>query len=191
MASNYANLYLVPISFWMLTSPWTSYKPTKLKEMLVVSHLALQTCILFCCVSDKSVSPAPLQNVSGICCITFGNFCQGFSWRRIFVGTFPTKMRKIRRLNPRKNPAVARKSAEKSGGPKEKIREKSFCQKPTLKKGALLFLPCSRKNAVARLLKPDGCSNGCESLQSTCLQGLDMLRQKGDIDNFCLHLWQL
>ena len=55
-----------------------------------------------------------------LCCINFGGFCRGFSWR-IFLGTFsPTRMR-------RKNPA--RKSAKKSGGPKIKIREKSVLQK--------------------------------------------------------------
>ena len=49
----------------------------------------------------------------------FWRILPGFSWR-IFLGTFPTKMR-------RKNPA--RKSVEKSGGPKIKIREKSVLPK--------------------------------------------------------------
>ena len=61
--------------------------------------------------------PQPIcRSVSeDFCCTNFG----GFSWR-IFLGTFPTKMR-------RKNPA--RKSAKKSGGPKIKIREKSVLPK--------------------------------------------------------------
>ena len=40
----------------------------------------------------------------------------------LFWALFPTKRRKIRRQNPRK----------KSGGPKTKMREKSFYQNPTL-----------------------------------------------------------
>ena len=37
---------------------------------------------------------APLQKCVGdFCCINFGGFCQGLSWW-IFLGTFPTKMRK-------------------------------------------------------------------------------------------------
>ena len=63
---------------------------------------------------------APLQKCVGdFCCINFGGFCRGFCWR-IFLGIFPTKMR-------RKNPA--RKSAKKSGGPKIKICEKSVLPK--------------------------------------------------------------
>ena len=54
MASNYVKLYLVPISFWMLTIPWTFQEPKKPKNMLVVSYLALQVYISFCSVSDKS-----------------------------------------------------------------------------------------------------------------------------------------
>ena len=54
------------------------------------------------------------------CCINLGGFSRGFSeW--IFLGTFfPHK-------NEEKNPA--RKSAEKSGGPKIKIREESVLPK--------------------------------------------------------------
>ena len=67
-----------------------------------------------------SVGPAPLQKCAGdFCCVNFGGFCRGFSWR-IFLGTFSQKMR-------RKNPA--RKSAKKSGGSKKKIREKSILPK--------------------------------------------------------------
>ena len=58
------------------------------------------------------------------CCINFGGFSRGFSWR-IFLALFPTKMR-------RKNPA--RKSAKKSGGSKIKIREKSVLPKADPKK---------------------------------------------------------
>ena len=53
------------------------------------------------------------------CCIKFGEFSRGFSWR-IFLGTFSHK-------NEEKNPA--RKSAKKSGGSKIKIREKSVLPK--------------------------------------------------------------
>ena len=42
MASNYANSYLVPISFWMLTMPWIFF-----------SDLAFQACISFYSVLDK------------------------------------------------------------------------------------------------------------------------------------------
>ena len=65
--------------------------------------------------------PRPIcRNVlEDFCCLKFGGFSRGFSWR-IFLGTFPTKMR-------RKNPA--RKSAKKSGGSKMKIREKSVLPK--------------------------------------------------------------
>ena len=53
------------------------------------------------------------------CCINFGGFSRGFSWR-IFLGTFSHK-------NEEKNPA--KKSAKKSGGSKIKIREKSVLPK--------------------------------------------------------------
>ena len=63
----------------------------------------------------RNVGPAPLQKCVGdFCCINFGGFCRGFSWR-IFLGTFSHKneekisgdkiREKIRRLknkNPRK-----------------------------------------------------------------------------------------
>ena len=67
----------------------------------------------------------PLQKCVGdFCRINFGGFCRGFSWR-IFLGTFSHK-------NEEKNPA--RKSAKKSGGPKNINPAKNpFCQKPTLK----------------------------------------------------------
>ena len=36
--------------------------------------------------------PAPLQKCVGdFCCIDFGGFCRGFSWRMIFLGTFSCK----------------------------------------------------------------------------------------------------
>ena len=39
----------------------------------------------------------PLQKIVGdFCCIKFGGFCRGFTWR-IFLALFPTKMR---RTNP-------------------------------------------------------------------------------------------
>ena len=74
----------------------------------------------------SKILPRPLcRNVlEDFCCINFGGFSRGFSWR-IFLALFPTKMR-------RKNPA--RKSAKKSGGPKIKIREKSVLPKPDPKK---------------------------------------------------------
>ena len=67
-------------------------------------------------------SPRPIcRNVSeDFCCINFGGFSRGFSWR-IFLGTFSHK--KMRRKNP------ATKSAQKSGGSKIKIREKSVLPK--------------------------------------------------------------
>ena len=75
--------------------------------------------------------PRPIcRNVlEDFCCINFGGFSRGFSWR-IFLGTFfPTKMR-------RKNPA--RKSAKKSSGSKIKIREKSALPKA----GPKISIPC-------------------------------------------------
>ena len=62
------------------------------------------------------------RNVSeDFCCIHFGGFSRGFSWRIFLWALFPTKME-------RKNPA--RKSAKKSGGSKIiKIREKSVLPK--------------------------------------------------------------
>ena len=79
--------------------------------------------------NSGNVGPAPLQKVVGdFCCISFGGFCRGFSWRiflgtfshkneeqkswRIFLGTFSHKneeqksWRIFRRQNPRKNPAA-------------------------------------------------------------------------------------
>ena len=56
----------------------------------------------------KFFEAAPLQKCVGdFCCINFGGFCRGFSWR-IFLGTFsPQKWgEKIRRQNPRKNLAA-------------------------------------------------------------------------------------
>ena len=57
--------------------------------------------------------PAPLQKIVGdFCCINFGGFCRGFSWR-IFLGTFSHKNEgkksgdKIRRLK-NKNPLKIR-----------------------------------------------------------------------------------
>ena len=64
--------------------------------------------------------PGPsAENCRGNCCIKFGGCCRGFSWR-IYLGTFPTEMR-------RKNPAT--KSATKSGSSKIKIRETSVLPK--------------------------------------------------------------
>ena len=63
---------------------------------------------------------APLQKCVGdFCCISFGGFCRGFSWR-IFEGTFSHK-------NEEKKSAT--KSAKKSGGSKIKVREKSVLPK--------------------------------------------------------------
>ena len=73
-------------------------------------------------VSEPQILPwAICRNVlEDFCCIDFGGFCRGFSWRIFFWALFPTKMR-------RKYPA--RKSAKKSGGSKIKIREKSVLPK--------------------------------------------------------------
>ena len=61
------------------------------------------------CSHNKCLPWAICRNVlDDFCCINFGGFCRGFSWR-IFLGIFPTKMR-------RKYPA--RKSAKKSGAQK-------------------------------------------------------------------------
>ena len=74
----------------------------------------------------EKVGPAPLQKCVGdFCCINFGGFCRGFSWR-IFLGTFAHK-------NEEKKPAT--KSAKKSSGPKLKIREKSVLPWTDPKKG--------------------------------------------------------
>ena len=63
------------------------------------------------------LGPAPLQKCVGdFCCINFGGFCRGFSWRIISGHFFPQKMR-------RKHQAT--ESAKTSGGSKLKIREKS------------------------------------------------------------------
>ena len=57
---------------------------------------------------------APLQKIVGdFCCINFGGFCRGFSWR-IFLGTFShkneekksgdkirDKIRRLKKYNPR------------------------------------------------------------------------------------------
>ena len=73
---------------------------------------------------NRNFGPAPLQRCVGdFCCINFGGFSWGFSWR-IFLGTF------------------SHKNEEKKSG--EKIREKirrlkiksaknPFCQKPVLR----------------------------------------------------------
>ena len=76
--------------------------------------------------SEKVLSWPICRSVSeDFCCVNFGGFCRGFSWR-IFLGTFfPQKWGE-------KNPA--RKSAKKSGGPKIKIREKSVLPKTDPKK---------------------------------------------------------
>ena len=43
---------------------------------------------------SQTTGPAPLQKCVGdFCCVNSGGFYRGFSWR-IFLGTFPTKMRK-------------------------------------------------------------------------------------------------
>ena len=69
---------------------------------------------------DPFFGPAPLQKVVGdFCCISFGGFCRGFSWR-IFLGTFSHK-------NEEKK--CGDKSAKKSGGSKIKICEKSVLPK--------------------------------------------------------------
>ena len=49
------------------------------------------------------VVPDTLQKCVGdFCCVNFGGFCRGFSWR-IFLGTLSHKIeKKIRRQNPRK-----------------------------------------------------------------------------------------
>ena len=63
----------------------------------------------------RNVGPAPLQKcVGNFCCINFGGFCRGFSWR-IFLGTFShkneekksgdkicEKIRRPKNKNPRK-----------------------------------------------------------------------------------------
>ena len=53
VASYYASLSLVRISFWMLTIPG-GVLGTQSKERLVVSYLMLQACISFYSASDKS-----------------------------------------------------------------------------------------------------------------------------------------
>ena len=117
----------------------------------------------------KSVGLASLQKcVRDVCCITFGGFCRGFSWR-IFLGTsshknetktknpatksatknrrpknntghfFPQKWRKkIRRQIPRKHPAAQN----------EKSAKTPFCQKPTL-----TFSP-PRKRTINNVFDP-------------------------------------
>ena len=68
-----------------------------------------------------NLGPAPLQKCVGdLCCINFGGFCRGFSWRIFSEQFFPPKMR-------RKHPAT--KSAKKSGGLKIEIRAKSVLPK--------------------------------------------------------------
>ena len=54
--------------------------------------------------SPLNFGTAPLQKCVGdFCCINFGGFCRGFSWK-IFLGTFSHKNeeKKIRRQNPKK-----------------------------------------------------------------------------------------
>ena len=90
-----------------------------LKVEITLCHQMLKglmcVIVLGCCISI--VGPAPPQKCVGdFCCVNFGGFRRGFSWR-IFLGTLSHK-------NEEKNPA--RKSAKKSGGPKIKISEKSF-----------------------------------------------------------------
>ena len=64
---------------------------------------------------ETIVGLAPLQKIVGdFCCIKFGGFCRGFSWR-IFLGTFShkneekksgdkirNKIRRLKNKNPRK-----------------------------------------------------------------------------------------
>ena len=75
----------------------------------------------FCGAAFRKLGLAPLQKIVGdFCCIKFGGFCRGFSWR-IFLGTFAHKNEekksgdkirdKIRRLK-NKNPLEIR-SAKK------------------------------------------------------------------------------
>ena len=52
MASNYANLYLVLISFWMLIIPWTFLEAEKPQFPILFYRRAS----LFCDVSDKSAA---------------------------------------------------------------------------------------------------------------------------------------
>ena len=68
--------------------------------------------------------PRPIcrNALEGVCCINFGGFSLGFSWR-IFLGTFSHK-------NERKKKTSGEKIREKkSGGSKIKIREKSVLPK--------------------------------------------------------------
>ena len=69
---------------------------------------------------NQILGPAPLQKCVGdFCCINFGGFCRGFSWR-IFLGTFSHK-------NEEKK--IGEKIREKIRRPKTKIREKSILPK--------------------------------------------------------------
>ena len=85
-----------------------------------------------------TVGPAPLQKCVGdFCCIIFGGFCRGFSWR-IFLGSFSHENEE-------------KQSGEKiRGGPKSKIREKSVLPKtdPTNCNVAMCYArdgPCSKQ----------------------------------------------
>ena len=75
--------------------------------------------------------PGPsVEMCRGFCCINFGGFCRGFSWR-IFLGTFSHK------YEERKS---ATKSTKKTGGPKNKIREKSVLPRTGPKKFGAFFV---------------------------------------------------
>ena len=72
-----------------------------------------------------NAGPAPLQKCVGdFCCVNFGGFCRGFSWRFfLFCALFPSKMR-------RTNPAT--KSAKNPAVQKSKSAKNPFRLNPTL-----------------------------------------------------------
>ena len=79
------------------------------------------------------LGPAPPQKCVGdFCCINYGGFCWGFSWR-IFSGHFSHKDEEKK---------SSEKIREKIGGPKIKIRKKSVLPKtdPNISRDA-----CSEK----------------------------------------------
>ena len=100
-------------------------RPIKAMVLVGISTGCLMGCFRAAQPWQKGCFRAPqpwrktAPKIGDFCCIKFGGFCRGFSWR-IFLGTFSHK-------NEEKNPAT--KSATKSGGSKNKIREKSVLPK--------------------------------------------------------------
>ena len=99
--------------------------------------------------------PDPLQKcVRDFCCINFGGFCRGFSWR-IFLGTFSLKNeeKKSGEKNPQKNP-VAQKQKIRGKSVLPKTDPKNFqCPETRFAKGGSVRLTWSDSRELGHLRK--------------------------------------